>query len=160
MEEKLRKKAAWVIHRSYFKHSYITYTARVRCRHHVTSGHGCLGVITFTHFSTSLNSLHYKRDCVPCSLHCVPAWCHHCASCFHDNSFSFLLSTVGSIQWPGGVNSHNLADKAIKRYKTNFPSFYCCARDLCFMRIFNTVKSRPISDKKRIFSKFSLVLAG
>ena len=151
------------MHRSYFKHSYITYTARVRCRHHVTSGHGCLGVITFTHFSTSPNSLHYKRDCV-CTLQ--PALCsgmvpsRRRASCFHDNSFSFLLSTVGSIQWPGGVNSHNLADKAIKRYKTNFPSFYCSARDLCFMRIFNTVKSRPIPDKKRIFSKFSLVLAG
>ena len=38
------------------------------------------------------------------------------------------------------VNSHNLADKAIKRYKTKFPSFYCCSQDLCFMCIFNTVR--------------------
>ena len=148
--------------RSYFKHSYITYTARVTCQHHVTSGHECPNVITFTRFSTSLLYTMYKRDFVPCPslyLYCVPSWYHHGggASCFHDNSFSFLPSTVGSIQWRGGVNSHNLADKAIKRYKTNFPSFYCCARDLCFMRIFNTVKSRPISDKKRIFSKLPLV---
>ena len=44
------------------------------------------------------------------------------------------------------VNSHNLADKAIKRYKTKFPSFYCCSQDLCFMCIFSTD-----SVKKKIF---------
>ena len=48
------KKKGSMGNRSYFKHSYITYTARVTCQHHVTSGHGCPNVITFTRFSTSL----------------------------------------------------------------------------------------------------------